>query len=362
MMAAAPSAGRADAASDTSPGSTPRASPVPASTRAKKPTALVTRKSAAWRRAARSPGTPTLRITSVPNAGPPAPPAGSSTLAPCSARPSTSARRHGTTRSNAAHRARTKPSIDMSSQAAVASTQRGSASASRSRTSSTPGSALIPTPAATAITANSAARRAIARPSTPESVLASGARPAGVLDVIGAECRAAAAARPIRPGRPAGGGAGTRGSREAPQEDVQVAVRRGTPRRRRHDAEHPDHDEHVRGVELRPDRAGRVAGGDDGLEDRARAPAEAVAHAGGQVVMGERLEEAAVAALQGHGRAQEPGHGPLGIGALERLRRARLQVVEDRAHDGEDEVGLGGGVAGQGRPPPPRAGRPPRRP
>jgi hypothetical protein len=43
----------------------------------------------------------------------------------------------------------------------------------RSRTSSTPGSALIPIAAAMAITANSAARRAIARTSTPVSFVVS---------------------------------------------------------------------------------------------------------------------------------------------------------------------------------------------
>ena len=45
--------------------------------------------------------------------GPPAPPAGTSTFAPCSASPSTSARRQGITRSNTDHSARTNPSIDI---------------------------------------------------------------------------------------------------------------------------------------------------------------------------------------------------------------------------------------------------------
>src|SRR4051794_2860508 len=346
MTAAAPSAGRAAAANDTSPGRRPIASPVPANTSAKKPTALVARNSAAWRWAARSPGTPTLSMTNVPKAGPPAPPAGSSTLAPCSARPSTSARRHGTTRSNAAHSARTNPSIDIPAQAAVASSQRGSAPASRSRTSSTPGSALMPTPTATAITAKIAARRAMARTSTPDSVLVSGARSADESAVIRPGLSRSDPAEAVtRLGLARGRDRAGAGSCQATHEDGEVALGRAAPRGGGHGAEHAHDDEQVGGVQVGPDRSGRVPRRDDRLEDRARPPAQAVPDVGGQVVVGERLEEAAVAALQPERGAQEPRDRLLGRGGAQRPGRGHLEVVEDRLHHGEDQVGLGGEVA-----------------
>ena len=147
----------------------PTVTSVPASTSATNVTALVIRNRAAWRLVASSEGTPILVITSAPSAGPPAPPAGISTFAPCSANPSTTARRHGITRSNTDHSARTNPNIESSAQAAQAAIQTGSASDSRSRISPTPGSAAISPIAITATTPKNAARFATARMSTPGS-------------------------------------------------------------------------------------------------------------------------------------------------------------------------------------------------
>ena len=82
-------------------------------------------------------------ITYAPNAGPPAPPAGRSTFAPCSASPRTSARVQGITRSNTDHSARTNPRIEPTEQAAAATIHFGSADESLSRISPTPGSDAI---------------------------------------------------------------------------------------------------------------------------------------------------------------------------------------------------------------------------
>src|SRR3954447_22131836 len=133
--------------------------------------------------------------------------------------------------------------------------------------------------------------------------------------------------------------------REPAEEDLEIALRRAPPGRRRHRAEHPDDHEQVRGVEVVADRAGAVPGGHDGAEDRAGASAQAVAHAGGEVVLGERLEEPAVAALQPGGSREEARDGAVRIAGDERLRRGRVEFVEDRLEDGEDEVRLGGEVA-----------------
>ena len=138
----------------------------PASTSAPKLTALVTRNSAAWRPAARSAGTPRRVMTSAPSAGPPAPPAGSSTFAPCSAKPRTSARCQRIRRSNADHSARTKPSIEPSAQAAASAIQVWSAEESRSRISPTPGSVAISAIAIASTATKKPTRLAIARTST----------------------------------------------------------------------------------------------------------------------------------------------------------------------------------------------------
>ena len=171
----APTAGSSVASSETpSPGRTPTVVSVPASTSAAKLTALVIRKSAAWRPVASSAGTPSRVITSAPSAGPPAPPAGSSTFAPCSANPSTSARRHGITRSNADHRARTKPSIESSEHSAASAIQPWVADDSRSRISPTPGSVRISATAIASTTTKNAARLTAPPRSTPRSVVGSG--------------------------------------------------------------------------------------------------------------------------------------------------------------------------------------------
>ena len=88
-------------------------------------------------------------------------------MAPCSASPSTRARRHGSIRSNAAHSARTNPSIEPTAHAAVASSHIGSALSSRARTSPTPGSVDTATTTTTATTAKKAARLPAAAKSSP---------------------------------------------------------------------------------------------------------------------------------------------------------------------------------------------------
>src|SRR3954451_13929992 len=108
-------------------------------------------------------------MTSAPKAGPPAPPAGNRTFAPCSAKPSTTARRHGITRSKADHSARTNPNIDINSQNALATSHLTLACENSARTSPMPGSAVSATAASPATTMKNAARLAIAGPSTPPS-------------------------------------------------------------------------------------------------------------------------------------------------------------------------------------------------
>ena len=169
IASAAPAAGSSVARSETSPGSRPTDVSVPASTIATNVTALVSRNSAACRLAASSAGTPMRVITYAPNAGPPAPPAGRSTFAPCSASPRTSARVQGITRSNTDHSARTNPRIEPTEQAAAATIHFGSADESLSRISPTPGSDAIRAIAAIATTAKNPARLASARTSTDSS-------------------------------------------------------------------------------------------------------------------------------------------------------------------------------------------------
>ena len=169
ITSAAPRAGSSVAHRLTSCASTCSDVSIPARKIATKVTALVIKNSAAWRRAASSAGTPSLVSTNAPNAGPPAPPAGTSTFAPCSASPSTSARRHGITRSKTDHSARTNPSIDSTRQIAAATSHQGSADEKRARISPMPGSERISTTAATSRTTKKPPRLAMARTSTDSS-------------------------------------------------------------------------------------------------------------------------------------------------------------------------------------------------
>jgi hypothetical protein len=87
-------------------------------------------------------------------------------LAPCSANPSGTARRHGITRSNAAHSARTNPNIEPSEQTAATAIHPGWAAANRSRTSSTPGNVASSATATPMTTTKKPTRRTMPRTSS----------------------------------------------------------------------------------------------------------------------------------------------------------------------------------------------------